>query len=194
MAFGRLVSKATDEEFAAQIGDYLDLDDFARYVFSHGSPTTTACSRTARTSTYLPPDARTGYAFIAWDRTSRSATGVSNSGLSIHAPWNGNNRFLSRVFAVEAFRSKYRPAWPSSLGSLFLPDRFAQQVAEIGPAIRSSIELEGKEWLPRLRQVVAAGKSASCPTSPTGPRSSGRNSQKQRANLSGITGKVESGK
>ena len=30
IAFGRLVSKASDEEFAAKIRDYVDLDDFAR--------------------------------------------------------------------------------------------------------------------------------------------------------------------
>jgi hypothetical protein len=38
---------------------------------------------------------------------------------------------------------------------LFVPDRFKQQVGEIGPAIRPSIELEGKEWLAGFDRVVA---------------------------------------
>jgi hypothetical protein len=45
---------------------------------------------------------------------------------------------------------------------LFLPDRFAQQVAEIGPAIRPSIELEGKEWLTAFDEAVA-GRSGIVP-------------------------------
>ena len=43
-----------------------------------------------------------------------------------------------------------------------MPDRFAQQVALIGPAIRPSIELEGKEWLPTFDEVVA-GRSGIVP-------------------------------
>ena len=38
---------------------------------------------------------------------------------------------------------------------LFVPERFAQQVGEIGPAIRPSIELEGKEWLAGFDQIVS---------------------------------------
>jgi hypothetical protein len=38
---------------------------------------------------------------------------------------------------------------------LFLPERFAQQVSEIGPAIRPSIELEGTHWLGSFDQIVS---------------------------------------
>jgi len=155
MAFGRLVSKATDEEFAAQIGDYLDLDDFARYfavlawIANHDS----LLQNGQNFYTYLHPDTNRMH-FIAWDQDFSFGNGRINSSLSIHAPWNGNNRFLSRVFAVEAFRSKYLARMAEFSERLFLPDRFTQQVTELGPAIRSSIELEGKEWLPAFEQVV----------------------------------------
>ena len=45
---------------------------------------------------------------------------------------------------------------------LFVPERFAQQVSEIGPAIRPSVELEGEEWLAGFDQVVA-GRSGIVP-------------------------------
>jgi hypothetical protein len=45
---------------------------------------------------------------------------------------------------------------------LFVPERFAQQISEIGPAIRPSIELEGKEWLATFDQIVA-GRSGIVP-------------------------------
>jgi hypothetical protein len=38
--------------------------------------------------------------------------------------------------------------------TIFLPDRFAAQVAEIAPAIRPSIEIEGTQWLPGFDQVA----------------------------------------
>ncbi|MGH9240281.1 MAG: CotH kinase family protein [Vicinamibacterales bacterium] len=159
MAFGRLVSKATDEEFAAQIGDYLDLDDFARYfavlvwIANHDS----LLQNGQNFYTYLHPETNRMH-FIAWDQDFSFGNGRNYSGgVSIYSPWNGNNRFLSRVYAVDAFRSKYLARMAELSESLFVPDRFARQVAEIGPAIRPSIALEGKEWLTTFDEVVAGG-------------------------------------
>ena len=164
MAFGRLVSKATDEEFAAQIGDYLDLDDFARYfavlvwIANHDS----LLQNGQNFYTYLHPETNRMH-FIAWDQDFSFGNGRNYSGgVSIYSAWNGNNRFLSRVYAVEAFRSKYLARMAELSESLFVPDRFARQVAEIGPAIRPSIALEGKEWLTAFDQV-ASGRSGIVP-------------------------------
>ena len=103
--------------------------------------------------TYLHPDTNRMH-FIAWDQDFAFGNGRINSGLSIYSPWSGNNRFLSRVFAVDAFRSKYLARMAEFSERLFVRDRFAQQVGEIGPAIRPSIALEGKEWLTAFDQVV----------------------------------------
>jgi spore coat protein CotH len=164
IAFGRLVSKATDEEFAAQIGDYLDLDDFARYfavlawIANHDS----LLQNGQNFYTYLHPDTNRMH-FIAWDQDFSFGNGRNfSAGWSIHSAWTGNNRFLSRVFAVDAFRSRYLARMVEFSERLFVPDRFAQQVAQIGPAIRPSIELEGKEWLTAFDDVVA-GRSGIVP-------------------------------
>ena len=164
IAFGRLVSKATDEEFAAQIGDYLDLDDFARYfavlawIANHDS----LLQNGQNFYTYLHPDTNRMH-FISWDQDFSFGNGrLFGGGMSIDSPWGGNNRFLSRVFGVEAFRSKYLARMTEFSEKLFVPGRFAQQVAEIGPAIRPSIELEGKEWLTAFDEVVA-GKAGIVP-------------------------------
>jgi hypothetical protein len=164
MAFGRLVSKATDEEFAAQIGDYLDLDDFARYfavlvwIANHDS----LLQNGQNFYTYLHPDTNRMH-FIAWDQDFSFGNGRNiSAGWSIHSAWTGSSRFLSRVYAVEAFRSRYLARMAEFSDRLFLPDRFAQQIAQIGPSIRPSIELEGKEWLPTFDDVVA-GRSGIVP-------------------------------
>ena len=100
---------------------------------SSGSPTTTACCRTARTSTPTCIRTRTGCTSSPGTRTSRSGTRATNgSTWSIYAAWASGNRFLSRLYNVDAFRSKYLARMAEFSERLFVADRFAQQVSEIG--------------------------------------------------------------
>ena len=163
IALGRLVSKAPDAEFAEKIGDFVDLDDFARYfavlvwLANHDS----LLQNGQNFYTYLHPETNRMH-FIAWDQDFSFGNGRNNStAWSIYSSATAN-RFLSRIYNVEAFRSKYLARMAEFSETLFLPDRFAQQVNEIGPAIRPSVELEGAEWLPSFDQVVA-GRSGIVP-------------------------------
>jgi spore coat protein H len=163
IALGRLVSGASDEEFAATIADYVDLDDFARYfaVLAWLANHDSLLQNGQNFYTYLHP-ATNRMHFIAWDQDFSFGNSRNNSGWSIYNPWSGGNRFLTRLYAVEAFRSKYLARMTEFSERLFVPERFVQQVAEIGPVIRPSVELEGAEWLPGLDQVVA-GRSGIVP-------------------------------
>jgi spore coat protein H len=163
IALGKLVSGASDAEFAAQIADYVDLDDFARYfavlvwLANHDS----LLQNGQNFYTYLHPGTNRMH-FIAWDQDFSFGNGrnVSTS-WSIHQASSGQ-LFLSRLNKVEAFRSKYLARMSEFSDRLFLTERFLQQVSEIGQAIRPSIELEGKEWLGTFDQV-AAGRSGVVP-------------------------------
>jgi spore coat protein H len=163
MALGRLVSSAPDDEFAATIGDYVDLDDFARYfsvlvwLANHDS----LLQNGQNFYTYLHPVTNRMH-FIAWDQDFSFGNTRNNGGWSIYYPWSGNNRFLSRVYNVEAFRSRYLARMAEFSERLFVPERFAEQVGTIGPAIRPAVELEGVEWLTALDSIIA-GKSGIVP-------------------------------
>lgn len=160
---GRFVSSASDTEFAARIGDFVDLDDFARYLAvlvwlaNHDS----LLQNGQNFYTYLHPDTNRIH-FIAWDQDFSFGNTRNNGTWSIFSSWSNSNRFLSRLSNVEAFRSKFLARMTDFAERLFVPERFAQQVAEIGPAIRPSVELEGMEWLPGLDQVIA-GQSGIVP-------------------------------
>ncbi len=163
IALGRLVSHASDEEFAAAIADYVDLDSFARYfaVLVWLANYDSLLQNGQNFYTYLHTDNRMH--FIAWDQDFSFGNGRQNGlAWSIYSPWSRNNRFLSRLYNVEAFRSKYLARMADYSDRLFVADRFQQQIGEIGPAIRPSIELEGAEWLPGFDQIVA-GKSGIVP-------------------------------
>ncbi len=163
MELGRLVSSATDDAFAATIGDYVDLDDFARYfavlvwLANHDS----LLQNGQNFYTYLHPDTNRMH-FVAWDQDFSFGNSRNNAGWSIYRPWSGHNRFLSRLYGVDAFRTTYLAHMAEFSERLFVPERFEQQVGEIGPAIRPSVELEGAEWLAGLDQV-AAGRSGIVP-------------------------------
>jgi len=156
IALGRLVSKASDDEFAATIGDYVDLDDFARYfavlvwLANHDS----LLQNGQNFYTYLHPGTNRMH-FIAWDQDFSFGNSRNNGAWSIYSSWSGGNRFLSRLYNVEAFRTKYLARMTEFSDRLFVADRFKQQVAEIGPAIRPSVVQEGAEWLDGLDRVIA---------------------------------------
>jgi spore coat protein H len=156
IALGRLVSSAPDAEFAASIGDYVDLDDFARYfavlvwLANHDS----LLQNGQNFYTYLHPDTNRMH-FIAWDQDFSFGNTRNNGGLSIYRAWSGNNRFLARLYNVEAFRAKYIARMTEFSERLFVPDRFAQQVSDIGPVIRPAVALEGAEWLDGLDRIIA---------------------------------------
>ena len=163
IALGRLVSSASDEEFAARIGDFVDLDDFARYfavlvwLANHDS----LLQNGQNFYTYLHPETNRMH-FIAWDQDFSFGNGRNNGSTWSIASAATGQRFVTRVYNVEAFRSKYFARMAEFADRLFLPDRFAAQVGEIGPAIRPSIAREGAEWLSTFDQIVA-GRSGIVP-------------------------------
>jgi spore coat protein H len=161
--FGRFVSGATDAEFAAKIGDFVDLDDFSRYlaVLVWIANDDSLLRNGQNFYTYLDPDTNKMH-FIAWDQDFSFGNVRNNGTWSILSSWSSSNRFLSRLYRVEAFRSKFFDRMAEFSERLFVPERFKQQVSEIGPAIRPSVALEGAEWLPGLDSVVA-GQSGIVP-------------------------------
>src|SRR5688572_12612641 len=163
IALGRLVSSASDAEFAAAIGDYVDLDDFARYfaVLAWLANHDSLLQNGQNFYTYLHPDTNRMH-FIAWDQDFSFGNTRNNSGLSIYSPWSGNNRFLSRLYNLDAFRSRYLANIAEFSKRLFVPERFMQQVGEIGPAIRPSVALEGAEWVDGFDRI-ATGRSGIVP-------------------------------
>lgn len=163
--FCRFVSRATDEEFAARVGEYVDLDQFARYfaVLAWIANGDSMLRIGQNYYVYLHP--RTNkLMFAAWDQDG-SFGNFRTGGLSsapIHYPWTGDNPFLARIYAVPAFRTAYLQRLGEFSSTLFLPERFADQMARIAPRLRSAIAEEGVQWLAPFDQV-ATGQAGLMP-------------------------------
>ena len=163
--FSRFVSKADNTEFAAKLGEYLELDEFARYmaVTVWLSTLDSILSSGQNFYVYLHPKTHR-FQFIPWDldhsfgQFSLGFTQEQRDQLSIQRPWRGENRFLDRVFKVEAFKKLYLAKLEEFNRTIFQPERFAQQVDEIAAAIRPAVADESEDKLARFDKAVAGEK------------------------------------
>ncbi len=171
--FCQFVSKATDAEFAARLGDYIELDEFARFmsVMVWLSDLDGLLGPGQNLFAYLPK--KTGkFVFIPWDQDhsfgqfAMRGTQEQRENLNIRKPWQGENRFLERVFKAEPFRKLYLEKMAEFSKGIFRPERFHQQVDEIAAAIRPAVREESEAKLANFDKVVAG--DASQPAGPFG--------------------------
>ena len=167
MALCRLVTEADDAEFAGKLGDYIELDEFARFmaVMVYLSDLDGILGPGQNFYLFLAPKTQK-FTFIPWDQDhsfgqfAMRGTQEQRENLSIWKPWQGENRFLERAFKVDAFRKLYSANLEKFSRTIFKAERFAQQVDTIAAAIRPAVKEESEEKLGRFDKVIA-GESIS---------------------------------
>jgi hypothetical protein len=75
--------------------------------------------------------------------------------LSIAKPWEGENRFLERMYQVAEFQKLYQAALLKFGHTLFDPERLHRQVDELATVLRTAVAEESNEKLARFDAVVA---------------------------------------
>jgi hypothetical protein len=101
------------------------------------------------------------FQFIAWDQDhsfgqfGMHGTQSQRENLSINKPWEGENRFLERIFKVEAFKKLYLSRLKEFTDTIFKPDRLARQVDDVAAVIRPAVQEESAEKLERFDSAVA---------------------------------------
>jgi spore coat protein H len=160
--FCKLVSHATQADFSAKVGSYIDLDNFARYlavVSWQGNPDT-ILQNGQNVYVYLNPKTRK-MSFIPWDQDHAFGTfmdGVNGTPPQVQdmmKPWTTSDRFLSKMFGVDEFRRQYFARLTEFSKTLFRPERFAPQLDALAPILRPSIVDEKTDVLVRFDSAVA---------------------------------------
>jgi spore coat protein CotH len=161
--FARLVSHANDAEFASRLSDFLDLDEFARFlavqvllsnydgIFSTGQNFYFYLDPRSNKFGFIPWDLD-----LAWGAFFLLGSKKERERASIWHPWVGENRFLERVMAVEEFRGIYRAHLEDFLERLFVPARLHQRVDEMAAVVRGPIAAESDFRLNKFEQAVGA--------------------------------------
>jgi spore coat protein CotH len=162
ISFSQLVTSSSDSEFSARIAEYLDLEEFARFmsVTVWLSTLDSILMMGQNFYVYLHPQTHK-FEFVPWDldhsfgQFPMGSTQEEREKLSIQRPWRGANRFLERVFKTDAFKKLYLATMAEFSKSIFVPERFSQQVDEIAAAIRPAVREESETKLARFSKVVA---------------------------------------
>lgn len=159
IAFARLIHKSSDEEFRKEIGAYLDIDAFVRFVavdalmanldsylgFGHNF------------YLYLRPDTNK-FVFMPWDLD--LSMGMWPVGgppekqidLSLEHPYIGQNKLIDRLFTIKDVKAKYTSTLKELSTTCFAKKNLIRDIDAIEQAI--------KEPLARERAAMAARKES----------------------------------
>lgn len=161
MDLSRFVTLADETAFAAHIGEYIDLAEFARFmaVMVYLSDLDGILGVGQNLYLHLHPKNHQ-FQFIPWDQDHswgqfNRASQDQRDKLSIHHPWQGENPFLERMFKVEAFKKLYLARLEEFSKTIFKPERIAQQVDQVAAIIRPAIQEESESKLARFDKTVA---------------------------------------
>lgn len=160
--FSKLVSHAEDAEFAQRLPEFLDVDEFSRFmaVTVWLSTLDSILAIGQNYVVYLHPKTDR-FQFVPWDLDHSfgnfmlQGTQEEREQLSISEPWVGQNRFLERVMKVGAVREAYLARLKEFQGSIFQPGRIQKQVDDLAGVLKAAVRDEGEEKLSRFAKVVA---------------------------------------
>lgn len=109
--FTKLINSGADEAFAQEIGSYLDLEAFLKFIAANAllSNLDSYLGYGHNYYLYLAPGTNK-FVFIPWDLDLSLATWPAAGApeqlveLSIHHPHAGNNKLIDRLFAIRQLR------------------------------------------------------------------------------------------
>jgi hypothetical protein len=159
--FARLISFASDSELAMRLGEFLDIDEFARFMASQVLLSSYDGIFSTGQNFYVYLDPRSNkFGFIPWDLDLAwgdfflLGTPRQQEQASIWHPWVGENRFLQRVFAADEFRRVYRAHLEDFLARLFVPAHLKHRIDELAAVLRSPIAAESEFRLDKFDQAL----------------------------------------
>ena len=158
----RLVTFATDAQFAAALGEFLDLEEFARYLACEVLLSNYDGFLSDGQNFYLYLDPRSNkFGFIPWDLDLSwggfflLGTTRDRQQASIWHPWVGEHRFLQRVLAVDEFKKLYRAQLEDLLARLFVPGRLRPRIDSLAQVLRSPVAAESAFRLRKFDQAIS---------------------------------------
>jgi hypothetical protein len=158
----RLTTHASEDDFAARIGEFLDFDAFARFLACETILANFDGILNTGQNYLIYLDPRTDrFGFIPWDLDHSwgefpfAATADERERASIWHPWLGENRFLGRVMGVLAFRDRYRAEMERLLSTQFVPERLSRRLDELAAVVRPFIAEESAHRLAQFELAVS---------------------------------------
>lgn len=139
----RIIEHADDQEFRSKIGDYLDLEQFARFIAGNVALASIDgfISHGHNYFLYLDPSTNK-FIFIPWDLDiifgSIPVEGNQEQliDLSITRPHSGKNRLIDRLMHYDVWRGMYRRECERICGEIFVTDGLMADANAVNAAIK----------------------------------------------------------
>jgi spore coat protein CotH len=163
----RLIDKGSDEEFRQRIGDYLDVDEFTRFLAVNTllANMDSFLSQVHNYYVHLPTETNR-MVLLPWDLDlSMGAFFMAGSAeqlqdLSISHPHMGQNKLIERILAIDEFDALYRKHLQELTKSQFGPDgAVTKALSEVRAAIQDLVarEKEAEAEAAKNRPPAAPG-------------------------------------
>lgn len=160
--FAHLVTHASDEEFAAKLPEFLDLEEYAAFVGGHVLLSSYDGYLKNGQNFYMYLDPRSNkFGFIPWDQDHSFGefgyvdTAESREAASIWHPEAYNNHFLERVLKVEAFKKVYRKKLEEALAGPFTKENMYREIDALAAVLRPAIAAESSFRLERFETAIS---------------------------------------
>lgn len=162
--FTNLISNASEEEFAREIGTFLDLEAFLRFIAANVllSNLDSYLGFGHNYYLYLIP-ATDKFVFIPWDLDLSLATWPALGTpeqlvrLSIHHPHAGQDKLLDRLFAITEHKDRYLEIIRELTASAFTRQKLLEHLEEIERAMKQPLAQEAAAVAARNEGRGAAG-------------------------------------
>jgi spore coat protein H len=159
--FANSLTNDDDDVFAARINQFVDLDQFSRFLASIVLIASYDGFLTNGQNFYLYLNPETNLiGFIPWDLDHAwgdfpfIGSASDRDQASIWHPWAGTHRFLERIMAVDEFRDLYREQLEALLANEFNPEVLSPRIDAIAEVIQDPVEHDNPFRFRRFKEAV----------------------------------------
>ena len=151
IGFAKLLSKSDDETFSKDVGTYLDIDNFLRFLaVTSMMPNTDSVFTTGHNYyLYLHPKTNT-LAFMPWDLDISFAGFPVMGSVKEQTEWNllkpipGKLKLIDRVLAIPEVNEQYRKILAEIAGKAFAKDKLLGEIDAMNMVLKEPLAREKK--------------------------------------------------
>jgi spore coat protein CotH len=162
--FARLISKADDEQLKKEVGSYLDVEEFLRYLAVNALLVNTDSYYGFGHNYYLYLNPETNkFAFIPWD-LNLSFAGIVMGGsvnqqldLSVAHPHIGPNKLIDRLLAIKEVHETYQKVLRELTTTCFTKEQLLKDIEAVQKTTREIIARETKATAARKEAPAGFG-------------------------------------
>ena len=148
IAFAQLVHKADDATFRKEIGSFLDVDNYLRFLAMTALISNTDSFFGLGHNYYLYLNPKTNKLhFVPWDLDRAFANfgnANQNMDLSLTHPYGGTHRLTERLLASPEVATQYQKLLKDLAGTAFAKERLLKQLTAAEAAVKEPLERDAK--------------------------------------------------